>query len=413
MEGALSVAAVDSIASRLARFHEHAREDDRISRFGRPDVIRESVVENFAQTRSALCEHVRPCEAAELEAWQTGFLTAHEDVFVARMRAHRIRECHGDLRLEHVYLDDSGEITVLDGIEFNERFRFIDTSADIAFLSMDLAWHGRADLAERLLATYARDANDYDLFSVVDVYEGYRAHVRAKVSTFVERDERMSWEVRQRAAGAARRYFLLAIAAGRKPLRSQVLVAVGGVIASGKSTVASWIGAELGAPVVDADRTRKHLLGIEPTEHANDAAWVGAYDPAVTARVYREVLRRAGVVLASGRPVVIDASFRSKAMREEVRSLAQQLGVPWKLVECRTPPALCRHRLERRATAESVSDGRLDVFDSFAARFEVIDELNDGEHVVVDTSLPPEETARLVQDSLAAWPRDHGRAPVP
>ena len=60
-----------------------------------------------------------------------------------------MRDGHGDLRLEHVYLEPNGALTILDCIEFNDRFRFADACTDVAFLSMELADHGRVDLAER------------------------------------------------------------------------------------------------------------------------------------------------------------------------------------------------------------------------------------------------------------------------
>ncbi len=397
--------AVDSIAARLAVFHAQAAHGANITSFGRPSVIEESIVENFAQTRGVVGEYLSQDQASSLERWQTDFLDRRSSLFEERMHNARIRDCHGDLRLEHVYIDESGGLTILDGIEFNERFRFIDVCADLAFLSMDLAWHGRVDLAERLLSTYAREADDYDIFSVIDFYESYRAFVRAKISTFLFADSALPWEVRARAAEEARRYFLLALAASQRALVAPALVAVGGVIASGKSTVAECIASELGAPVVDTDRARKHMLGIEPTRHRNDAAWGGAYDLAFTERVYREVLRRAEVVLASGRPVVIDASFRSRAARQQARALAARTGVPFKLVECRAPASRCRARLEERAKGDSVSDGRLAIFDPFVARFEPMDELDASEHLVIDTSLPQEETLSSLRRALELWPR--------
>lgn len=403
--GALSPEDVDAIAARLARFHADAAHDARIATFGHPLAIAESILENFAQTRAAVKEHLPDEQSSELQRWQTDFLGRHRALFEDRIRNGRIREGHGDLRLEHVYIDEPGELTILDCIEFNERFRFIDVCADVAFLSMDLAWHGRVDLAERFLGVYAREADDYDLFSVIDFYESYRAYVRAKISTFVQADSTLPWDVRARAAEDARRYFLLALSADRRAVLAPALVAVGGVIATGKSTVAAWVASELGAPVVDADRTRKHMLGVEPTRHVNDAAWAGAYDPAFTERVYREVLRRAEVVLTSGRPVVADASFRSASMRRDARALAAKVGVPFKLLECRAPLSTCRARLEQRATGESVSDGRIAVFDQFVARFEPIVELPAAEHVVLDTSLPREVTLAAVRQSLELWPR--------
>jgi aminoglycoside phosphotransferase family enzyme/predicted kinase len=403
--GRLDPETVDRIAVHLARFHEHAKGGPEVARYGAPEVLGESVRENFAQTRGVVETYLSREQAAELEEWQTRFLVDHASIFERRARAGRVRDGHGDLRLEHVYIADDGSLTILDCIEFNERFRFVDVCADLAFLSMDLAWHGRVDLAERLLARYAREANDYDLYSVVDFYESYRAYVRAKVSTMLAADLRAPEASRARAAGEARRYFLLALSADRRPLLAPSVVAVGGVIASGKSTVADWLGEELGAPVVDADRTRKHMLGMQPTEHATSAAWAGAYDPSVTAEVYADLLRRASVALASGRPVVLDASFRSARMREDARSLAREHGVPFLFVECRATPETCRARLEERARSESVSDGRVAIFDEFVRRFEAVSELPATQHVVVDTDSPGEVARAALLRWVSAWPR--------
>jgi predicted kinase len=270
---------------------------------------------------------------------------------------------------------------------------------------MDLALHGAVDLAERLLAEYARAANDYDMYALVDFYESYRAYVRGKVTHLLAIDEGAGDLVRERAAKSARRAFLLALSGDRRSMLAPVLVAVGGVIASGKSTVAGALAAELGAPIVDADGTRKHMLGVAPTERLHDRSWRGAYDPAFTERVYAEVLRRAEVVLASGRPVIVDASFRSARFRAAARDVALARGVPFRFFECRAPRDVALARLVTRATIESVSDGRVEVLDDFAARFEPVVELPESEHVALDTTRPLDQTLAEVREHVATWPR--------
>ena len=187
--GTLSGERIDAIATRIAEFHDTARGDEKVSRFARPSAIEKNVQENFDQTRHALSQYLDPTEAEEIVRWQTAFVHEQQDRFERRIAQGRIRDGHGDLRLEHVYIGPRGGIRVLDCIEFNERFRYADVCADIAFLSMDLAAHGRVDLAERLLASYAREADDYDLYSVVDFYESYRAFVRGKVASMLANDE--------------------------------------------------------------------------------------------------------------------------------------------------------------------------------------------------------------------------------
>ena len=388
----LRVPEVDRLASHLAAFHAAARCDDETSRYGSVDSIQENIDENFDQTRDIITGYVTAEQAREIEQWQRQFLKKAE-LFGARVKAHRIRDGHGDLRLEHVYFRKDGSITILDCIEFNDRFRYADVCSDIAFLSMDLAWRNQVDLAERLLAQYAAESNDFDLYSVDDFYESYRAFVRGKIASFVASDPLLPPEVRQKAEREARRYFLLALACERPPLVPPSVVAVGGVIASGKTTLADAIAQELSAPVVGSDRTRKHLLGFEATDSAASGAWAGAYDPEFSQQVYDEVLRRAGVVLDSNRAVIIDASFRSRAMRAAARELATRHGVPFLMVECKPDVEMCRRRLrEREQESGQISDARVGLLDEFVRQFEPIEELPAEQHVMIDTARPLIET---------------------
>ncbi|HEY8072987.1 MAG TPA: AAA family ATPase, partial [Labilithrix sp.] len=295
-------------------------------------------------------------------------------------------------------------ITILDCIEFADRFRCCDTACDLAFLSMDLAAHGRVDLAERLLARYARASDDYDLFGVIDFYESYRAYVRAKIATLHARSSEPA-ELRAKAEAEARRHYLLALACDRRALVPPAVVAVGGPIASGKSTVADTLADRLAAPVVDADRTRKAMLGVAHAAHLNVGAFDGPYDPRVTERVYDEMMRRADVILASGRPVVLDASFRTAALREKARAVAARHRVPFLFAECRAPERVLLERLAAREKTTSVSDGRRAIFADFLARSEPVTEVRGGEHLVIDTTRALDVVLAALAARVTAWPR--------
>lgn len=402
--GALRDDAIDVLAKRIAAFHAAARSDAGTARFGTSEAVASNIAENFAQTRDAVGKYLSVEDADEIVRWQTAFVRGHDALFAQRIAACRVRDGHGDLRLEHVYFGSSGPPTVIDCIEFSDRFRFGDVCGDIAFLSMDLAAHGRVDLAERLLARYAREANDFDLYALVDFYESYRAYVRGKVAAIVAADEGLDLDARQRAERAARLYFLLALSADRRSVLLPAVVAVGGIIGSGKSTVADRVAAEMSAPVIDTDRTRKAMMGVDASCPVHHAAWQGAYDPACTEKVYAEVLRRADVVLASGRPVVLDASFGSRDMRQAAQDLACRHNVAFRFIECRADPSVCRSRLAARAGAHGVSDGRLEIFDAFCARVEPVVELSPDDHIVLDTTRPLEESIAAVRPRIDAWP---------
>lgn len=70
-------------------------------------------------------------------------------MFEKRLKEAKIRDCHGDLRTDHIYFTDEG-IQIIDCIEFNQRFRFSDITADLAFLSMDLDFNGFKDVGKVL-----------------------------------------------------------------------------------------------------------------------------------------------------------------------------------------------------------------------------------------------------------------------
>ena len=398
--GALAPGRIDELADHIANFHEGARCDAETSQHGEVETIRRNVRENFEQTRDRISEYLNADQAREIEEWQLAFLQ-DEARFAARIEAGRVRDGHGDLRLEHVYFQRDGSISIIDCIEFNDRFRFGDVCSDIAFLSMDLAWHGRVDLAERLLARYSRATHDFGLYSVVDFYESYRAFVRGKIASFLAADVEACAATRERARHQARRYFILSLAFERPPLVPPRIIAVSGMVASGKSRTAAFIGELLSAPVVSSDRTRKHLMGSRPEESLGSEPWSGAYSPSTTEAVYREVLSAAETVVASGRPVVIDASFRSAAMRAAARELATRRGVPFTMIECVASRDLLLERLAKReAGAVHESDARTDLLDEFEARFQPMDELPKSEHVRLDTSAPAEVNQRRLEALL-------------
>lgn len=402
--GGLGAGELERLAGKLAAFHQAAEVEAPTAGWGTLDVVRRNVAENFEQGRASLERCLTAVEGRQLEAWQKTFLDAQAELFVRREAAGRVRDGHGDLRLEHVYFlrEEGGErIVVVDCIEFNRRFRFADVAADVAFLAMDLTKARRPDLAEIFLAAYARESDDFGLYGVIDFYESYRATVRAKIAGFVADDPGSSEKTRRLAEAEARRFFLLALAGERRALLPPRLIAVGGQIGSGKSTLAAALGRVLAAPVVEADRTRKFLLGVAPTTPVHEMPWQGAYSEEWTRRVYAELRSRAETVLLSGRTVLVDASFRRREERLALRQLAQELGVPFLFLECRADALTCKSRLARRARESSTSDGRLEIFDQLLAAWEDVGELQAEEHRLVDTGRPVQA---LVAELLAELP---------
>ncbi len=399
-DGRLTGEHIEELARSLAMFHGHARHDARTASFGSLRSLQANICENLDQTDATILDHLQEEEADRVRLWQLDFVSENADLLEERARSGRVRDGHGDLRLEHVYFEGEG-MRIIDRIEFNERFRYADVCADLAFLAMDLVYHDRWDLAELLIARYARATGDYDLYRVVDFYQSYRAFVRAKIASFAASDTNASSAIRAAAAASARRYFCCALAFESAPLVIPQVIAVGGMIASGKSTIAEALGEQLGAPVVDTDRARKALCGVSDTTSLSDSAFSGAYSTTVTERVYDEVFRRAALVLDAGRPVVIDATFRSAAQRERARELARERCIDFIFVECRVDSATALSRLQERSRAAHVSDGNAAVYNEFVSSWQPVKELADSEHLIVNTVLPLEQNLEFLSDRIA------------
>ena len=91
----------------------------------------------------------------------------------------------------------------------------------------------------------------------------------------------------------------------------------------------------------------------------------GAGSEAAFATVYQEVMDRSRWVLAAGRPVVIDASFRNPALRSYARRLASHAQVPCRFIACTAPRSVLRGRLQGRPAG----DGAAGTLDEFLAHY--------------------------------------------
>jgi aminoglycoside phosphotransferase family enzyme/predicted kinase len=393
--GALSAEHLTRLASRLARFYAEAAP---APAYGSLDAIRANVSENFAQVEPFVGRFVPRETIDAVRAWQDGFLDRDAERFRGRIQKGRIREGHGDLRLEHVYFEEreGQEPIVIDGIEFNERFRMGDVAADVAFLAMELSARSRVGLAETFLGQFAAEAGDHDLYGVIDFYESYRAWVRGKVAAFLAADPTTLPDKAARKAREAQALFTLARAFTEAPRAAAPVVAVGGLIGSGKSTLAQALALALALPVVESDRTRKALAGVPATARAPE----GAYSAAFSRRTFDELFRRAEVVLASGRGVILDATFRGRDLRLRARDLARRHGRPFLFVETTCDEATLRERLRRRAAGPSVSDASEALLERVRREFEPVMELAREEHVRVQTTEPTAIQVEAVRAAL-------------
>ena len=196
------------IAKVLSEFHSGARTGSEIAQYAEPEKFKINTDENFQQVQDYCGLSISKQQFRDVQAYTNDFYKTHRDLFFKRIEDGRIRDCHGDLHMEHVCLMKG--LPIIDCIEFNERFRYSDAIADIAFLLMDLEFHGGMN-DSRVLWNYYKDlSGEAHVDHLLRFYKVYRAFVRGKVNGFQIDDPAIGDAEKAEAIRRAQSYFELA-----------------------------------------------------------------------------------------------------------------------------------------------------------------------------------------------------------
>lgn len=367
--------ALQTIARRLAVLHDHRPPDPTHDRLASIGSVRARWVAGFEQLGDLAAEGLVAAHPAEarIEELVGRYLAGRRPLFEHRIARGRIRDGHGDLQAEDIFLLDEGP-QILDCLEFSEDYRWGDVLADAAFLAMDLERHGRPDLGERFLALHREFSGDAWPPSLAHHHIAYRAHVRAKVGVLRA--------AQHREAPGPETAALFDLARAHLEAGRVRLVVVGGAPGTGKSTLATGIADRLGAVVLRTDAIRRRDPGR-------------GYEPAAVQRTYEELRAEAARLLALGEHVVLDATFRDACERAAVRALADDAVADLTELRCVLDPAEAARRVEqRRRQGDDPSEAGPEVALELAASFDPWPEA-----VAMDACRPPEE---LVGAALVA-----------
>jgi aminoglycoside phosphotransferase family enzyme/predicted kinase len=395
------------VAHALAAFHARTPTDQQIASFGSLENICANWEENFIQIAPSIGRTIDAPTYNLIVSFARQFMKHRASLLSERVHQGHIRDCHGDLRLEHVYVLDSTsaslqrQLALLDRIEFNKRFRYGDIASEVAFLAMELDAASRADLAQAFIQSYRRETNDDTLCEVLPFYCCYRACVRGKVVSFQLDQPEVEEVQRKKARQEAEGLFKLAAFYARTPSMPQLLM-IGGLMGTGKSTLAHALQDKLGWSLLSSDRIRKQLLQLNPAQPHAEAFGQGIYSEDWTVRVYSMLCQDAVKLLASGHSVLVDASFSRRADRQALAYEAIQHGAQVFFVECICPRPYALQRLEQRwqqrltesqqcrVEVSSASDGRPDLYDAQRASWQVFDPDREPEMhaIVLDTTRP-------------------------
>jgi hypothetical protein len=263
-QGRLAAGHIEALARELARWHAESA----------------AAGATAAETPAALAGRIEPTRSDRLDAARADLARAvavDAARFAERAAAGALRRIHGALALEAAYVDSASRVS----FEMPASLEAGDPALDVAALALALRRVSRGDLADRFVAAYAEAADDFALYGVLGFYDACVALAHAARTG----DARWLDGVRTQAAG---RPTLVVVDAGRP--RAQT----------------ARLAAELGAPLVSADRLRAPDLD----------AWSR----------FLELARRAAVVLDAGRSVVLETALESPSMQRVLARLARDRG---------------------------------------------------------------------------------------
>jgi hypothetical protein len=391
---AVGVRELETLGGQLARFHAGAAPVDPASDCGRPETVHRVIRDNFSELS-------RLPEAGALQGVIAGLRQwvdrAHEHLgpCIARRRDEgRVRECHGDLHCGNV-VRWRGELTPFDGIEFDPALRFIDVANDVAFLTMDLAVRGRADLRRAVLQSWVESLGDFDGLRPLPYFEAYRALVRAKVAALRALQESGGDPDRARECDFVADY--LQWARRRTERTPRGLWITCGLSGSGKTWLARSIAQSLDALHVRSDVERKRLAGLGPLDPSHSPPDGGIYTPEYTRRTYDRLHDCAESAIEGGEAIIVDAAFLRRDERTRMLGLARRLGVPFAILHCVAPTDVLRRRLaERSRSGRDASEAGVALLDRQPGFWEDIGPDERPAVLTIDTSAP-EAAERAVE----------------
>jgi aminoglycoside phosphotransferase family enzyme/predicted kinase len=178
LNGAATHDDVRRVISRLARFYRDAPPVDIAC-----SAYRDAFAKGIAGNLRELCAPAYGLPAkliAAIAMQQQNFLEHRSALFDERNHAGHVVEAHGDLRPEHICLEDEPQI--IDCLEFSRELRILDPADELAFLALECERLGAPAFTTAIFETYTVVTGDVPPVPLLAFYRSYRACVRAKLA---------------------------------------------------------------------------------------------------------------------------------------------------------------------------------------------------------------------------------------
>jgi uncharacterized protein len=173
-----------------------------------------------------------------------------------------------------------------------------------------------------------------------------------------------------------------------------------GLIASGKSTLASAWAEDKQLPYFNSDIIRKELAGIRPEQSAKDSLNQGIYTPEFSRKTYDKLLKNANKTLKDI-STVLDGSYHVAAEREKIITLGQQLTIDPVFILCYCSDSETEKRLGQRALdPQAVSDGTLEIYKKQKLKFEPPVELQKNQILKIETNRSIPDLIKILDQKI-------------
>ncbi len=352
---------IRELVTYLAHFYQHLP-----SKTTEPRLYHNNLLEHCLANRAALLKSSQGDQQQAVNRIHSALcqsLWLEFELFEKRAREGRIVDGHGDLRAEHVYLESPP--AVIDCVEFSTEFREVDAVDDLCFLAMDCDRLGAHQVGEQLLTKWQTISGDQPPEVVLNFYKSYRSCVRAKVASLCL--QQSDGVLHKHHVRQLHQYLQWAEHyAGR--LGKPMLLLVGGLMGTGKSTVARQLASSLATDILSTDEIRRLKFGVSSTPAAYGE---GHYATSLREKVYDQLLQHAAAYLDNGQSVVLDGTFLTNQLRTRAFELARQHGAAASLLECYCSKETALERIASRSSArKNSSEARPELFEKQAAEYE-------------------------------------------
>ena len=366
-DGVLKTESLKRLAFDLAEFHLSVKTAVADGDFGGFDAVINPVHANLR-----VLDQLKLPEPLELwleqhRAWIKRIQPELAFRFKQRLNAGAIRECHGDLHVGNIHLNNDERLEVFDAIDFNPSLRWIDPISEMAFLVMDFEVHDHQGDAMVILNEWLEHTGDYKALDLWPWYSAYRALVRAKVSGLQWQQlcsQSQHHSVDQQHLQRLLKDLNLYIQRAREvqQTKSAGIVLMHGLSGSGKSFLSEQLYQQLPAVRLRSDVERQRAFGRRPlhkllgfekgtmTSGGIAPLFHGdPYRPEVTQWLFDQCLPAlTQSCLSSGYTTIVDATFLRERERQRMFALARQQGCPIAIVACECSDFTAQERIATR-----------------------------------------------------------------